>query len=80
MAARALTCLVLVLAAVSAASAWRPLFPIVQPSVDSLLGVEDKFGAFLVQYGKNYTGSQYLHRLKVFRDNLVKATLNQVRD
>lgn len=79
MAARSLLLLVALLAAASAASAWRPLFPIVQPSVDSLLGVEDKFGAFLVQYGKNYTGTQYLHRLKVFRDNLVKATLNQVR-
>ncbi|GAQ77563.1 hypothetical protein KFL_000010120 [Klebsormidium nitens] len=80
MAASSLLLLVTLLAAVSAASAWRPLFPIVQPSVDSLLGVEDKFGAFLVQYGKNYTGSQYLHRLKVFRDNLVKATLNQLND
>jgi hypothetical protein len=70
--------LVAVLAAVSAVAAWRPLFPIVQPTEDSMLGVEDKFNSFLTQYGKNYTGRQYLHRLKVFRDNLVKATLNQV--
>lgn len=78
MAPRLVFSLVAVLAAVSAVAAWRPLFPIVQPTVDSMLGVEEKFNSFLTQYGKNYTGRQYLHRLKVFRDNLVKATLNQV--
>ena len=38
------------------------------------------FLTFLKAHGKNYTGNEFLHRLRVFESNVLKAIENQLND
>lgn len=47
---------------------------------ESIANTEASFVNFLNLHGRNYSGSEFLYRLRVFESNLLKAVENQLED